>query len=90
MEIGTRDGKQWENCERSACTGGRQSGGVARGTSDRASQVDLLRDVLYTGQPEYDKVVLLGPLANLLVMALMFAVFMLTGTALFTRRETNR
>ena len=52
--------------------------------------VDLLRDVLYTGKPEYDKVVLLGPLANLLVMALMFAVFMLAGTALFARRETNR
>jgi ABC-2 type transport system permease protein len=52
--------------------------------------VDLFRDVLYTGRPEYRKVVLLGPLTNLLTMALMFAAFMLVGTAMFVRRETNR
>ena len=52
--------------------------------------VDLFRDVMYAGRPEYHKIVLLDPLANLLVMALMFAVFMLAGTALFTRREVNR
>jgi ABC-2 type transport system permease protein len=52
--------------------------------------VDLFRDVMYTGRPEYGKVVLLGPATNLMTMALMFAVFMLAGTALFVRRETNR
>ena len=52
--------------------------------------VDLFRDVMYAGRPEYHKVVLLDPLANLLIMALMFAVFMFTGTALFVHRETNR
>ena len=52
--------------------------------------VDLFRDVMYAGSPAYHKIVLLDPLTNLLAMALMFAVFMLTGTALFVRRETNR
>jgi ABC-2 type transport system permease protein len=52
--------------------------------------VDLLRGVVYTGSPEYDKVVLLSPLTNLVVMAAMFAGFLLLGTALFVRQETNR
>jgi ABC-2 type transport system permease protein len=52
--------------------------------------VDLLRNVLYAGRPEYHQVVLLGPLTNLLTIALMFAAFMFVGTALFVRREANR
>jgi ABC-2 type transport system permease protein len=52
--------------------------------------VDLFRGVVYTGRPEYHKVVLLDPLTNLTVMAVMFGVFMVLGTALFVRRETNR
>ena len=52
--------------------------------------VDLFRGVVYMGRPEYHKVVLLDPAINLMVMALMFAVFIVTGTALFVRRETNR
>jgi hypothetical protein len=52
--------------------------------------VDLFRDVMYAGRPEYYKVVLFAPATNVLVIALMFTIFMLTGTALFTRRETNR
>ena len=52
--------------------------------------VDLLRGVVYTGRPEYDRIVLLSPLTNLLVMAAMFAAFLLVGTALFVRQETNR
>jgi ABC-2 type transport system permease protein len=52
--------------------------------------VDLFRGVVYTGRPEYHKVVLLDPLINLTVMAVMFGVFMVLGTALFVRRETNR
>lgn len=52
--------------------------------------VDLFRDVLYAGRPAYSKVVLLGPLTNLGTIAMMFAVFLLAGTALFVRRETNR
>ena len=52
--------------------------------------VDLFRDVAYQGRPEYQRVVLAGPLPNLLIVALMFAAFLLAGTALFVRRETNR
>ena len=52
--------------------------------------VDLLRGILYTGRPEYDKIVLFSPLNNLLVMVVIFVVLMVLGTALFVRRETNR
>jgi ABC-2 type transport system permease protein len=52
--------------------------------------VDLFRDVLYAARPAYHKVVLLDPVTNLATIALMCAVFMLAGTALFVRRETNR
>jgi ABC-2 type transport system permease protein len=52
--------------------------------------VDLLRGVVYTGRPEYDRIVLFSPLTNLAVMAAMFAAFLVVGTALFVRQETNR
>jgi ABC-2 type transport system permease protein len=52
--------------------------------------VDLVRGVVYTGRPEYDKVVLFSPLTNLLVMGAMFTGFLVLGTALFVRQETNR
>jgi ABC-2 type transport system permease protein len=53
--------------------------------------VDLFRDVLYAGRPEeYHKVVLLDPATNLVTTALMLGACLLSGTALFARRETNR
>jgi ABC-2 type transport system permease protein len=52
--------------------------------------IDLARGVVFAGSPEYGRVVLLSPLTNVAVLALMFAVFMVLGTALFIRRETNR
>ena len=52
--------------------------------------VDLFRGVAYAGHPEYHKVVLFDPAINLLVIVAMFATFMVAGTALFVRRETNR
>ena len=52
--------------------------------------VDLFRDVVYAGRPEYHRVVLLDPVSNVAAMLLMFAFFMVVGTALFVRRETNR
>jgi ABC-2 type transport system permease protein len=52
--------------------------------------VDLFRGLLYAGRPEYSKTVLFDPLTNLAVMAVMFAVFLFAGTALFVRQETNR
>ena len=52
--------------------------------------VDLLRDVAYAGKPEYQKVVLFGPLTNVAVMAVMFGGFLVVGTVMFVRQETNR
>ena len=52
--------------------------------------VDLLRGIVYNGSSEYSKVVLLNPLTNLAVVIVMFVAFMVVGTALFVRRETNR
>jgi ABC-2 type transport system permease protein len=52
--------------------------------------VDLLRGVLYFGSPAYSQVVLFPPLVNLSIIGVMFAAFMVVGTALFVRRETNR
>ena len=52
--------------------------------------VDLLRDVVYAGRPEYGRVVLFGPVLNLAVMAAMFTLCLVLGTAFFVRRETNR
>ncbi len=48
--------------------------------------VDLIRDVVYVGRPEANKVVLFGPALNLGVMAVMFAGFLTLGTALFVRQ----
>jgi ABC-2 type transport system permease protein len=58
--------------------------------SPRRYVVDLFRGVLYTGRPEYHKVVLLDPMTNVATIALMFSACMIVGTALFVRRETNR
>jgi ABC-2 type transport system permease protein len=52
--------------------------------------IDLARGVVFAGTRDYSRVVLLSPLTNTAVLALMFAVFMILGTTLFVRRETNR
>ena len=52
--------------------------------------IDLARGVVFAGSPDYSRVVLLSPVTNAAVLALMFAVFMIIGTALFVHRETNR
>ena len=52
--------------------------------------IDLTRGVVFSGSAEYSHVVLASPLTNVAVLALMFAVFMVLGTTLFVRRETNR
>ena len=52
--------------------------------------IDLTRGVVFSGTPEYGQVVLLAPATNVAVLLLMFAVFMILGTTLFVRRETNR
>jgi len=52
--------------------------------------IDLARGVVFSGTPEYSKVVLFSPLTNVVVLLLMFGVFMVIGTTLFVRRETTR
>ncbi|MDQ3097470.1 MAG: ABC transporter permease [Chloroflexota bacterium] len=52
--------------------------------------VDFGRGLYYAGTPEYDKVVLLDPLTNLLIMSVAFLVFMIAGTVMFVRAERNR
>lgn len=52
--------------------------------------VDLLRNVFYLRQVDYPQVTLDSPALNTLVMALMFAIFLVVGTALFVRKERNR
>lgn len=52
--------------------------------------IDLGRSAYYAGTDEYADVVLLSPATNLAIMAAMFTVFLVTGTALFVRKERNR
>ena len=52
--------------------------------------IDLARGVVFAGSGDYTRVVLLNPVTNVAVLALMLAVFMIVGTTLFVRRETNR
>jgi ABC-2 type transport system permease protein len=51
---------------------------------------DLTRNVYYAGQPDYNKIVLAGPLTNLTIMVTIFVVFLVIGTVLFVRSERNR
>ena len=52
--------------------------------------VDFARGLYYAGTPEYDKVILLDPLSNFLIMSAAFLVFMVAGTIMFVRAERNR
>ena len=52
--------------------------------------VDLARGAFYQGRPESVHTVLDPPIVDLAVMAAMFAVFLVIGTALFVRNERNR
>lgn len=56
--------------------------------------VDLCRDIYYAGSPEYNKVVLTGPftgpLGNLVIIGVLFAIFLFIGTTMFVRSERNR
>jgi uncharacterized membrane protein HdeD (DUF308 family) len=46
--------------------------------------------VVFAGSRDYGRVVLLSPITNVAVLALMLGVFLIVGTTLFVRRETNR
>src|ERR1700736_365660 len=52
--------------------------------------VDLARGAFYAGRPEYGRAVLDSPIVDLVVIAAMFIVFLVIGTALFVRNERNR
>ncbi len=52
--------------------------------------VDFVRGAFYAGRPEAAKTVLDPPLVDLAIMAAMFLVFLVIGTALFVRSERNR
>jgi ABC-2 type transport system permease protein len=52
--------------------------------------VDLARSFFYAGRPEFSRTVLDPPLVDLAVMAAMFMLFLVVGTASFVRNERNR
>lgn len=52
--------------------------------------VDLMRDIFYSAQPDYDLAVLAPTVVNVAIIAAEFALFLLVGTSLFVRRERNR
>jgi ABC-2 type transport system permease protein len=52
--------------------------------------VDLARGFFYAGRPEVSRTVLDPPLVDLAVMAAMFMLFLVVGTASFVRNERNR
>ncbi|MBX5450923.1 ABC transporter permease [Thermogemmatispora sp.] len=52
--------------------------------------VDLLRNVVYSGQPEYGKVVLEGPVINLAVVCALTLLCLVVGTILFVRSKRER
>lgn len=49
-----------------------------------------MRNAFYLGQPDFAKVTLDSLPLNTGVMGLMFAAFLVVGTALFVRNERNR
>ena len=51
--------------------------------------IDLVRGVVFSDSSDA-RLVLATPATNVAVLLMMFAVFMIAGTALFVRRETNR
>lgn len=52
--------------------------------------LDLVRGTLSLGQPEYNRVVLISPLANLALMTGLFVVALATGTSVFVRTTRQR
>jgi ABC-2 type transport system permease protein len=52
--------------------------------------VDFLRGVFYWGSPEAEKIVLFNPFISFGLMVLLFILFMIGGTYLFVKTETER
>lgn len=51
---------------------------------------DLLRNIIYVGQPEFSQIILNSPLVDLGVSVAVSAVFLVAGTVLFTRSSQAR
>lgn len=52
--------------------------------------VDLVRGIYYQGSPAYDKVVLASPFTNMVIIAIISTIFLISGTYLFVTNERNR
>ncbi len=52
--------------------------------------VDLTRGVFYAGRPEVGDVVLMHPMVNVIIIAVLFTLFLCIGTFFFVRAERNR
>ncbi|GHO96915.1 ABC transporter [Reticulibacter mediterranei] len=52
--------------------------------------VDLMRGVFYAGRPEAADVLLMHPIFNLIIIAVLFTLFLCIGTFFFVRAERNR
>lgn len=52
--------------------------------------VDLMRGMYYAGDPASDKIVALNPWLNLLIVLVLTVLFIVIGTWVFVRKETNR
>lgn len=52
--------------------------------------VDFTRGIFYAGLSDYEHVVAASPMVNLLLMVGLFLVFLIVGTWLFVRSESNR
>lgn len=51
---------------------------------------DLLRNIVYAGQPEYSEIVLYSPAIDMTVIVVVSAIFLMMGTFLFTRSSRAR
>jgi ABC-2 type transport system permease protein len=52
--------------------------------------VDLTRGIFYAGRPEAGDVILMHPIFNLIIIAVLFTLFLCIGTFFFVRAERNR
>ena len=52
--------------------------------------IDLMRAIIYTGNPAYDEVVMFDPTVNFIAITVLSIVFLIIGTYFFVRSEKNR
>ena len=52
--------------------------------------LDLVRAVVYKGNPEYDRVVMFNPMINFAAITVLTVVCLVIGTYFFARSEKDR